>query len=181
MNVAAVFGARIRSPKKQRKKRKTTSMSKNTSAKIDAHDVDGNRADVSSHRACGTRAGSRGARWWRPGTLEEEEIEEEEADLSHYVEELEEDAAFEELEEETHAAGEHEHPAQEIAASAEVAGVDAVPFSADAISSEEVDVAAADEVDEEAEDEAELDQAQAEAEAALAAEARRSWNDGGSG
>ena len=39
------------------------------------------------------------------GTLEEEEIEEEEADLAHYVEDLEEDAAFEELEEETHAAG----------------------------------------------------------------------------
>jgi len=35
------------------------------------------------------------------GTLEEEEIEEEEADLAHYVEELEEDAAFEEMEEET--------------------------------------------------------------------------------
>ena len=33
--------------------------------------------------------------------MEEEEIEEEEADLAHYVEELEEDAAFEELEEET--------------------------------------------------------------------------------
>ena len=43
--------------------------------------------------------------------MEEEEIEEEEADLAHYVEELEEDAAFEELEEETHAAGEHEQPA----------------------------------------------------------------------
>jgi ribonuclease G len=110
------------------------------------------------------------------GTVEEEEIEEEEADLAHYVEELEEDAAFEELEEETHAAGEHahdqehEHP-QEIAASAEVASVDAVPFSGEPISSEEVDIAAADEVDEEAEDEAELDEAQAEAEAALAAEA----------
>jgi len=111
------------------------------------------------------------------GTVEEEEIEEEEADLAHYVEELEEDAAFEELEEETHAAGEHDHdhehdqPAHEIAASADVASVDAVPFSGEPISSEEVDIAAADEVDEEAEDEAELDEAQAEAEAALAAEA----------
>ena len=44
----------------------------------------------------------------RRGTVEEEEIEEEEADLAHYVEEIEEDAAFEELEEETHAAGEHD-------------------------------------------------------------------------
>ncbi len=44
------------------------------------------------------------------GAVVEEEIEEEEADLAHYVDELEEDAAFEELEEETHAAGEHEQP-----------------------------------------------------------------------
>ncbi len=105
------------------------------------------------------------------GTVEEEEIEEEEADLAHYVEDLEEDAAFEELEEETHAAGEHESPAREIAASAEPSSADAVPFSPEAISSEEVDIAAADEVDEEAEAEAELDEAQAEAEAVLAAEA----------
>jgi ribonuclease G len=105
------------------------------------------------------------------GTLEEEEIEEEEADLAHYVEELEEDAAFEELEEETHAAGEHQEPTQEIAASAELAAGDAVPFSAEPISSEELDVAGAEDVDEEAEQEAELDEAQAEAEAALAAEA----------
>src|SRR5437660_18969 len=48
------------------------------------------------------------------GTLEEEEIEEEEADLAHYVEELEEDAAFEEMEEETHAADEYGEHAQEI-------------------------------------------------------------------
>ncbi len=105
------------------------------------------------------------------GTVEEEEIEEEEADLAHYVEELEEDAAFEELEEETHAAGEHEQPGQEIPAFAEPTSGDAVPFSSEPVSSEEVDVASADEVDEEAEDEAELDEAQAEAEAALAAEA----------
>ena len=105
------------------------------------------------------------------GTLAEEEIEEEEADLAHYVEELEEDAAFEELEEETHAAGEHQEPGPEIAASAELAGGDAVPFSAEPISSEELDVAGAEDVDEEAEQEAELDEAQAEAEAALAAEA----------
>ena len=105
------------------------------------------------------------------GSVEEEEIEEEEADLAHYVEELDEDAPFEELEEETHAAGEHEPPVQEIAASADPLSGDAVPFSAEPVSSEEVDVASADEVDEEAEDEADLDQAQAEAEAVLAAEA----------
>ena len=40
------------------------------------------------------------------GDMEEQEIEEEEAELDAYGDELEEDAAFEELEEETHAAGE---------------------------------------------------------------------------
>jgi Rne/Rng family ribonuclease len=105
------------------------------------------------------------------GTIEEEEIEEEEADLAHYVEELEEDAAFEELEEETHAAGEHQEAPQEIAASADLAAADPVPFSAEPISTEALDVAGAEEVDEEAEEEAELDEAQARAEAALAAEA----------
>jgi ribonuclease G len=109
------------------------------------------------------------------GTLEEEEIEEEEADLAHYVEELEEDAAFEEFEEETHAAGEYHEPGREIAASAEPTAGRAVPFSAEPVSPEEAEVAEAEEVDEEAEAEAELDEAQAEAEAALAAEA------GGSG
>jgi Rne/Rng family ribonuclease len=108
-------------------------------------------------------------------TMEEEEIEEEEADLAHYVEELEEDAAFEELEEETHAAGEQHGTTHEIAASAEPSASEAVPFSAEPVSPEAVDVAGAEEVDEEAEEEAELDEAQAEAEAALAAEA------GGSG
>jgi ribonuclease G len=105
------------------------------------------------------------------GTLEEEEIEEEEADLAHYVEELEEDAAFEELEEETHAAEEYHERGQEIAASAEPAAGRAVPFSAEPVSPGEADVAEAEAVDEEAEAEAELDEAQAEAEAALAAEA----------
>src|SRR5581483_10852749 len=41
-----------------------------------------------------------------PGVVEEEEIDEEEADLASYVEELEEDAAFDEMEEETQSAGE---------------------------------------------------------------------------
>ena len=87
--------------------------------------MNGNRADVSAHAEHRARSSrSRGM----SGTVEEEEIEEEEADLAHYVEDLEEDASFEELEEETHAAGEHEHPAQEIAASAEVASVDQCRF-----------------------------------------------------
>ncbi len=53
-------------------------------------------------------------------TMEEEEIEEEEADLASYVEELEEDAAFEELEEETQRTRKPiASPAHEIAASSE--------------------------------------------------------------
>ncbi len=109
----------------------------------------------------------------KSGTMEEEEIDEEEADLASYVEDLEEDAAFDEFEEETHAAGDRVEPAaeQEIAASAEdSAGV--VPFSSEPVSPGTVEVAQAEEeVDDAAEDEAELEEAQAEAEALLAAEA----------
>jgi Rne/Rng family ribonuclease len=157
MNVAALFGG---------KDTEESQTGEEPEDEVEDHEADGNRADASAHTVPAAAASAVAT-----GTVEEEEIEEEEADLSHYVEELEEDASFEELEEETHAAGEPDQPAQEIAASAEVSSVDAVPFSADAISSEELDVAAAEEVDEEAADEAELDQAQAEAEAALAAEA----------
>ena len=55
------------------------------------------------------------------GTMEEEEIEEEEADLSSYVDDLEEDATFEEIEEETHADHGFHEPVIEIAASGEPA------------------------------------------------------------
>ena len=107
------------------------------------------------------------------GTMEEEEIEDEEADLAAYVEELEEDAAFEEMEEETHAAGEHPSVAvQEIAASTEPESVPG--FSAEAVSPEEAEIAEASDVDEAAEEEAEVDEAQAEAEALLEAEGRES-------
>ena len=152
MNVAAVFGGEVDDEEDQ-----------DDSAQ---HQINAEPSGIAAHAGPAAPGAARVS-----GTMEEEEIEEEEADLSHYVEELEEDASFEEVEEEIHAAGEREQRAQEIAASAEFASVDTVPFSADAISSEEVDVAAAEEVDEEAEAEAELDQAQAEAEAALAAEA----------
>ena len=54
------------------------------------------------------------------GTLVEEEIEEEEADIAHYMEDLEEDETFEEMEEETHAAEDlRESSSHEIAASTE--------------------------------------------------------------
>jgi ribonuclease G len=104
------------------------------------------------------------------GITEEEEIEEEEADLAHYVEELEEDAAFEELEEETHAADDYQP--REIAASAETLSIESVPFSADPIAVEETELVQTEEVDEAAEQEAELEEAQAEAEAVIDAEAR---------
>src|SRR5947207_4187381 len=104
------------------------------------------------------------------GTLEHEEIDEEEADLASYVEELEEDAAFDEMEEETTAASDFAEPAaREITASAE-GGQNAVPFSAEPVSEESAQVAESEEVDDVAEEEAELEEAQAEAEALLAAE-----------
>jgi Rne/Rng family ribonuclease len=107
------------------------------------------------------------------GTLEEEEIDEEEADLVAYVEELEEDAAFDDIEEETHSAGDYAEPTDEheIAASADN---DQVPFSSEPISEEAVGVAEAEGVDEESEEEAELEEAQAEAEALLDSEGRES-------
>ena len=117
------------------------------------------------------------------GTIEEEVIEEEEADLASYVEDLEEDAAFEELEEETRSAEQYREPeAQEIAASSEPAQTThesraAEPFVIEGGMDEpasgevEVDEAVAEQEEKEAE-EAELEEAQAQAEALLDAEAR---------
>jgi len=107
------------------------------------------------------------------GMLEHEEIEEEEAELAHYVEDLEEDAAFEELEEETHAAEDyHEPPADALAASAEPVTEEGAPADAAVAEAEgELDEAAAEAAAEE-EEEAEIEEAQAEAEALLDAEAR---------
>jgi Rne/Rng family ribonuclease len=107
-----------------------------------------------------------------PGTMEEEEIDEEEADIASYVEELEEDAAFDEFEEETHAAGDHVQPGSErdIAASADN-GANVVPFSAEPVSAQTADIAQAEEeIEEASEEDAELEEAQAEAEALLDAE-----------
>jgi len=119
------------------------------------------------------------------GTMVEEEIEEEETDLVSYVEDLEEDAAFEEeeLEEETREAADYREPVrQEIAASGEppqAAGESGAtaPFVIEGGMDEpvageaEVDDAVAEQEEKEAE-EAELEEAQAEAEALLDAEAR---------
>jgi ribonuclease G len=119
----------------------------------------------------------------QPGTLEEEEIDEEEADIASYVEELEEDATFEELEEETRAAEEHREQAHELAAQGEAAAPSAEPASEsaengidlggapiEAFTGEPVGV---DETETEEDSvEAEIEDAQAEAEALLEAEAR---------
>jgi Rne/Rng family ribonuclease len=115
------------------------------------------------------------------GTIEEELIEEEEADLASYVEDLDEDAAFEELEEETREAEDYREPvAQEIAASSEpeqTAGETKGPEpfviegGMDESVSGEVDEAVAEQEEKEAA-EAELEEAQAQAEALLDAEAR---------
>jgi Rne/Rng family ribonuclease len=113
------------------------------------------------------------------GTVEEEEIEEEEvadeADLASYVEDIEEDATFEEMEEETqHAADYQPH---ELIGSEEAAPVPPVPFSSESVATGQGEVAEADEEpDDEAEEEAELEEAQAEAEALLDAEARGETN-----
>ncbi len=108
------------------------------------------------------------------GTLEHEEIEEDEADISEYVEELEMDAAFDEVEEETHEAEEFHPAVHEIAASGEPPAEMVEPLAAEPVAGAEgAELTNGDEpVDEAAEEEAELEEAQAEAEALLEAEAR---------
>jgi Rne/Rng family ribonuclease len=107
------------------------------------------------------------------GTMEEEEIEEEEADLTDYVEDLEEDAAFEEMEEETSEVGDQNSQAtQQIAAAADPSQE---PFSAsETVETEVPEAEAASEAEHDQKEavEAEIEEAQAEAEAILDAEAR---------
>jgi Rne/Rng family ribonuclease len=122
----------------------------------------------------------------RAGSVEEQVIEEEEADITHYVEDLEEDAVFDEMEEETSAAADYRAPRSlEIAATGEPslhateaagesAGDETSVASAGAAFESE---AFAGEAENEAEGEedtadAEIEDAQAEAEALLDAEAR---------
>ena len=106
------------------------------------------------------------------GTVEEEVIEGEEADLASYVEELEEDAVFEEMEEETRTAdGSHAPAVSEIAASGEPLQT-AAPHGAEPDAGDEFETTETEQaVDEAEEAEAEIEEAQAEAEALLDAEA----------
>ena len=109
------------------------------------------------------------------GNLVEEEIEEEEADIAHYMEDIEEDETFDEMEEETRAAEDlRESSSHEIAAAGEPANEISEPLSVEPqAGAEGAELSNGDEpVDEAAEDEAELEEAQAEAEALLDAEAR---------
>jgi len=107
------------------------------------------------------------------GTLEQEEIEGDEADLASYVEELEEDAVFEEMVEETHAAdGSHAPAVSEIAASGEPSTELPAPHLAEPNANDEFEIIETEQVVDAAEEaEAEIEEAQAEAEALLDAEA----------
>ncbi len=100
------------------------------------------------------------------GNIEEQEIEEEEADLDAYAGELEEDAAFEELEEETRAAGD-DSPSLELQ-ELTVAPADAVNHDSPETGEAHPEAALEAELEEE---ELELEEAQEEAEALLEAEA----------
>ena len=101
----------------------------------------------------------------RAGTIEEEEIDEEEADVSSYVEELDEDAQFEELEEETTEAGDRVSVEESHATASE-------PESGDQLPSETLETQPEENGNEEESEEAVLEEAQEEAEALLDAEAR---------
>ncbi len=100
------------------------------------------------------------------GTIEEEEIDEEEADISSYVEELDEDAEFEELEEETTEAH-GQTRAEEPSAPAPVETDTATEQPVESLEAQPEENGV-----EEDTEEAELEEAQEEAEALLAAEAR---------
>jgi Rne/Rng family ribonuclease len=116
------------------------------------------------------------------GSVEEQVIDEEEADITHYVEELEEDAAFDEMEEETSAASDYHAPhSLEIAATGEpplhtsAEDTDALHAGDEAVIAGSGEAFAAEgETESETEEDtadAEIEDAQAEAEALLAAEA----------
>jgi len=107
------------------------------------------------------------------GTMEEETIDEEEAEAVHYGEETGDDGTFDEFEEETRAAAEQVSgtPGQEMSATVE--SVAEIQGSASVDIVKETGVAeTAEEAEEEDSQELELEEAQAEAEALLDAEAR---------
>jgi len=108
----------------------------------------------------------------RAGDIEEQEVDEEESDLPSYADELEEDAGFDEMEEETRAAEDFDQPGngQEVAAGAATAEKPEGEAAGAAPAGEEVLEGALEE-EEGDEEELELEEAQEEAEALLEAEA----------
>ena len=105
----------------------------------------------------------------RHPNVEEQEIDEEEADLAAYVEELEEDAAFDEMEEETHDIAQVTQGG--VAAAGETAESAALAEHVQAAENGEEIAATNEEEEDEESAEAELEEAQEEAEALLEAEA----------
>ena len=101
--------------------------------------------------------------------IEEQEIEEEEAELTSYGEHLEDDGGFEELEEETHAAGGDLRQAGVEQAPTSLAAEGVAPEGAE--NGEDVPEAVLEEEEEREAEELELEEAQEEAEALLEAEA----------
>jgi len=104
------------------------------------------------------------------GTMEEETIDEEEAETVRYGQESEDDAGFDEFEEETRAAGDQTESGREVSASGENASEPSARAAdvTDASGAEP----SAEEAEEENGEELELEEAQEEAEAMLEAEAR---------
>ena len=132
MNVASVFGGEETEEDEDQPEQGET----REGSRSEGFDAQPRQADASPVEAAA-------------GTVAEEEIdEEEEADLVSYVEDLEEDAAFDDLEEETHSAGDYTEPGDEheIAASAEN---HEGAFPSDLGSEEAVGIAEAEGVDEE--------------------------------
>jgi len=134
-----------------------------------------------SESAASSLSAPAGAAFGNPaGHVEEQVIEEEETDLTHYVEDLDEDAVFEEMEEETSAAEDYqptrtleiaatgEPPASDTAENSEAAAESEAPAGTEAFAG---NIEAEEETEEDTE-EAEIEDAQAEAEALLDAEAR---------
>ncbi|HXW91292.1 MAG TPA: Rne/Rng family ribonuclease [Terriglobales bacterium] len=125
---------------------------------------DGNEPGVTESSA--PRAGLASA----IGTLEEEVIEEDEADLMAYVQDFKEDAAFDEIEEETQRA--EDYQPQELDAPLEPTTQSEAAFAPEPVSPQSTEALEAKEEAEEEAEEDELEQAQAEAEALIAAEAQ---------
>ncbi len=131
----------------------------------DDHEVQDNRASGQLDQPTRSSREEQPPVFAAPGTMEEETIDEEEADTTHY--EASSDEGYEEFEEETHAVGQ---PAQLNGEAREVVSEIHRASISESGDSHPAEGAAA-EVEEDSE-ELELEEAQAEAEAALDAEAR---------